>query len=511
MVTKIRIIYTGEDEILKEYVKCFFEFIGVMVCEYKLEKSERVASDLKEIPYDGSVVNIALGSIVPYVQKYKGHSNLEFYYTRFDDKNDDAKTQAREKLLDELISKIWEKDSINLPVIQRIRKLFVSAEENRDLFYILYGEQIVGEINILFDELAKEAAIKPFFNDYIQNKFNELLFVFQVLSNENKEGKLSLSPYGEFAIINIQEHLKHILSLFESQIRAAERWGEKLKIDNSMITSLYDLRNMIISFIHKYPQFISAKYLAISLDCGTLDICAYLIQEGQRFREKKYYSKAALISALEKEQNSYSQDKVIEDYELACEYDPLGVDARLQLADYIIKNAKREETYSFFDDGNHTISSFEYYDREEVIKASRILLPIVSFFENNGTNDLLVRKRLIDIYGRVLFLKRYVNIRRISTGIVNCMVDTVLATRLSIFLQVFELEEVEKLIYNIINPFILNCAIKIKTPVLGYSSVNKDGIRILEQIINRIKSSYIRGPQEEEKQPLESEDNKTIK
>ena len=337
-VTKIRIIYTGEDEILKEYVKCFFEFIGVMVCEYELEKSERCTRELTEVPYDESVVNIVLGSIVPYIQCYKGHSNLEFLYARFNETNDEVKAEAREKLLDELISKIWEKDSINLPVIQRIRKLFVSAEENRDLFLILYGEKIVGEINKLYDELAENGAVKPSFDDYIQNKFNELLSVFQVLSNENKEGKLS-SSYGEFALINIQEHLKHILSLFESQIRYAEMCGEKLKIDNSMRISLYDLRNMIISFMHKYPQLTSAKYLAISLGCGTLDNCAALIQEGQRFSEKKYYFKAALTSALAKQQYGYSQEEVIEDYKLACSYNPLSVDARLQHVDYITQSS----------------------------------------------------------------------------------------------------------------------------------------------------------------------------
>ena len=91
------------------------------------------------------------------------------------------------------------------------------------------------------------------------------------------------------------------------------------------------------------------------------------------------------------------------------------------------------------------------------------------------------------------------------------MVNIVSTIRPSTFLQMFELEEVEKLSYSIINLFIMNCAIKIEKPVDGYLLNGSNEEDLVHYIIERINSYYVREPQEEEKQPTESEDNKTIK
>ena len=78
-ITKIRIIYSKEDEALKEYIKRFFEFIGIMVCDYMIDYEDATLMQFKKIPYDETVTDIALNKICHFISDFNNNKFEEFH------------------------------------------------------------------------------------------------------------------------------------------------------------------------------------------------------------------------------------------------------------------------------------------------------------------------------------------------------------------------------------------------------------------------------------------------
>ena len=396
-ITKIRIIYSKEDEALKEYIKRFFEFIGIMVCDYMIDYEDATLMQFKKIPYDETVTDIALNKICHFISDFNNSKFEEFHlqikpilFTRGWKKKAESKIEYRERILDELINMIWQNDKLNLENIQKLRKLFVSSAENRDLFLILYGISIAYENENLYKKMLAEdnasgfgniigkkskeeeefinfILARPVLNPYtsfVEDKFNELSTAYNSLNNEYKKLILSKeippSPYCEFALLNIQRKLYDILKLYEKSIDIVNNFTEiKVSLDTTDIIPFNEFIPYIYHFITKYRTFDSAKYLLISLNVGTYAMCEGLKAIGIRSKEKKYYSKAVEKLALLQE----DENKLMKNLELAHSFDPLNQNYINKIATQLAHNGiyNEAERKIIFEYGDGTNCYFDKY------------------------------------------------------------------------------------------------------------------------------------------------------
>lgn len=487
-ITKIRLIYSKEDEALKEYIKRFFEFIGIMACEYMIDCEDKFSAlmQLKKIPYDETVTDIALNKICHIISDWNNNKYEEYHlqikpilFTRGWKKQVESKIEYREKILDEIINRIWGEDKLNLKNIQKLRKLYVSSTENRDLFLILYGISIAYENEKLYKKMVAEdkasvvgniaeakskeeeefinfMCASPVLNPYtsfIEDKFNELSTAYNSLYNEYKKLVLSKeippSAYCEFALLNIQRKLYDILKLYEKSIDIVNNNTEiKVSLDTADIIPFNEFIPYIYQFINKYRTFDSAKYLLISLNVGIYAICKGLKEIGIRCQEKKYYSKAVEMLALfQKEENEY-----VKNLELALSFDPESQTCKNRIATHFAQKADylTAEFKLIFELGDGTNCYFNKYCDFIKMKSSLLnfeLLWKIALKTNREytMNDMTEKMAIITNYKfNVIWL-----------------------------LSLYADEELEEFYFKLIKPVQINCA-KLTKRLIRTSVIERD-------------------------------------
>lgn len=359
MVTKIRIIYTGEDESLKEYLKCFFEFIGVMVCEYRVNCVE----DTYRMPYDESVVNIALNDVSNMIEKrnYYARQKLNAISVNSKLRSDinDSKIKIREKILEAVVNKIWKNDSNTCKTLQQIRELYVSSDENKDLYLSLFAKDMCYETNKMVQEQKvkdndeyhkigeKYNPIDVPFNAYMSKIFNELINTYVKLG-ELKE--VFSCPYKEFVMLNVQKHLNELLSVFVGEHNISSllaRYFDVTKITKSSV-----LIEQVKQFLKKCPS-IGAYYLAIELyyknRINTTELCQKLRMEGNKYQERKFYVKAIEYQTLFQKKANTDISRIIPEYKKVYELEPSSFSARYKAAYVAAKDGRFKEAESILD------------------------------------------------------------------------------------------------------------------------------------------------------------------
>lgn len=411
-VTKIRIIYTGEDEILKEYVKCFFEFIGVMVCEYRIN----FGTDIFKIPYDTSVINIALNDV----------SNVN-----------SSKIKLREQILEDVINKIFRDDYFTCQTLQQIRSLYVSSTENKDLYLCFFTKDICCKTNEVVqrqkakdnDEFYMGEKYNPIdvpLNAYIIKVFNELINAYVKLA---KLKEIFSCPYKEFAMLNIQKHLNEFLQIFINNgyhTSVLSRHFDTTKIINSSI-----LIEQVKQFLQRYSSFIGAYYLAIEVYYNNridpTKLCEKLKMEGAKRQERKFYAKAIKYQTLIQERNDINSSRIIPEYKKVYELEPLNFNERYKVAYITARDGRLKDAESILD-----IRLMDMYAK---YNNPLFLIGLLQLF------DLSFRISLLSIH-------EY-SARGRAAGLFNICskIDS-----LNFFLSLFDSEEIKDMYSSVINP-----------------------------------------------------------
>ena len=322
-ITKMRIIHTEEYNAEAEYLKTFFEFIGILVYDEVIYSNDTIYTHLKK-ENDKEGVDIVLNY---YSKEYSINYLQNRLYLYFDlqenickleneplespflndTSNNPSRKDTRINALNNLINEIWKDDEENLQAILKIKELYVSKTEDNDLFYILQAIYCTNQLfsldfikiaNMQEEKEAKDkgkptpSCTKYCFNislddDYIKKMFFEL---WRIICNL----KDSDNPYITYTTINAYKLLLILYSYLYNRHKydlpkLIEYNNQKIELKD--ISFLYNLTK---DLLHQHYWFTKAYFMLIELnemvDEPDDNIFMHLINESKTKKFPAYYS-----------------------------------------------------------------------------------------------------------------------------------------------------------------------------------------------------------------------------
>ena len=325
-ITKMRIIHTAEYNAEAEYIKTFFEFIGILVYDEIIYNKEDWYESLnKHNDYEG--VDIVLnyyGSENYYTPYYENrfylHFCLEEYICKVQDEylndyfasNNDSKRNTRINVLNELINNIWKNDEESKQSILQIREYYVPQEEDNDLFYNLQAiyctDTLLNLSYIKQDDEIKKKQIKEcekkglqlneFYNKYVLNITSYLSEYIPKMFFELWRIICSLkendNPYIIYTTINAYKQLlilySHLYKYeFPKILDIIEYNNQKIEFKN-----LNQLKELTNNLLCRYPKFTKGLFLKAELndmeENSNIVILKHLINESKTKLFPAYYA-----------------------------------------------------------------------------------------------------------------------------------------------------------------------------------------------------------------------------
>lgn len=317
LITKMRIIHTIENSPEAEYLKTFFEYIGIMVHDEIVQNEEEIYNHLK-LANDNNGVDIVLNFSPEVLSEVRSIPNRFFMYFSTEEKMCvvsvdtkaygkkielapaiPSKKETRIRALEFLIDTIWEYDEKNRTQIQKIKDYYVSKDEDRDLFYVLQAKKQIDNLfwfTKWYTKYYKPIAQKSSDSvqvgnllqnielyEYVERMFFELWRMCCLLKNND-------NSYARYAKINTDLLLytldSSIYETSKSELEKIEFNGLNLQIlpHQSIIDSLWDFvkNNLLFESAHVMlsklaPDFRESTY-------------RYLINKRKNSRFPAYYS-----------------------------------------------------------------------------------------------------------------------------------------------------------------------------------------------------------------------------
>lgn len=302
-INKMRIIYPAEFNAEKEYLKTFFDYIGILVYDEKIFDSQYIDVWYIHLKTNNDpdgvdiVLNYYTNDVVPvppYNKRIYLYFDLEkkicdirtkpvpnsYYLTNYESANL-PKKDLRSEVLDLLIDEIWRDDIKNKDAIKLIKECYISKTEDSDLFYILQAiysyidvseSYIITSHNEQMENTKQRSEIietKLWLNDYVIKFFEELWRV-KCLLNDND------SPYAIYTTINNEELL---LRLYNHLSEYQKRNISYISYNNTplQIGLDRDITDKIYKLISNCPWFTKTIYMGLSFGIESNNIFEYLL------------------------------------------------------------------------------------------------------------------------------------------------------------------------------------------------------------------------------------------
>lgn len=303
----MRIIHSVDSNAEKEYIKTFFNYVGLLVYDETIFKDDyrEWSEHLKKVN-DNDGVDVVLNYYGEDYYSYDSNriylyfdikkkickistsplsSQKDLYLVQtlndlLNDGNTNVfKRNTRIKALDLLINEIWKGDVINRISIKKIRECYVPDNEDRDLFYVL---QAIDCYKIVFNSIAlndENISTKNIsLSKYVIKMIDELWKMDTLL-------KANINPYVIYTKINNSSLLLYLYNKLNDIDK--NLYKEPIfKLDS------YDnLYNKTLEFQAKYPWFIGAYFKLIWFKKNDL------YKNDDVINELLYFSKESLFPA----------------------------------------------------------------------------------------------------------------------------------------------------------------------------------------------------------------------
>lgn len=385
-ITKMRIIHSVFKTPEVEYIKCFFNSIGLLIsdemteeyndCSKKLEKKNDSDGIDIVINYFGDDYNpnnnnrlylyIDIESKICEIYKYpitrEEYSEI---------KTLNSKKETRRELLNILINEIWKNDENNLNAIQYIKDCYISQTEDNDLFYIIqaincindvFSSYIISTQRNYIEKKNKEeiqAAKKNNRDAYLENNdFDLYVFLFDyeieifrklwkmILSlNSNLDNDLDSNIHIAYTRIYFEKLFLELYSKL-AYMDKKNLWTHLNDDKDYTIRNIYTLIEESYQILEVYPKFDGIGFLLFDLILMTnrpLDnIYNYLRTKSKRTCEPKYYSQIYYKTGNVLEELAYTK-KAKEFYKYILEFDAQCYEARFRLSNLMFY--ERESSY----------------------------------------------------------------------------------------------------------------------------------------------------------------------
>lgn len=337
MINKIRFIYEEKDNPIREYLRVFFEYIGLLTCEERINFNnykELTNSFSKENDEDGFDIIINFSDDNGW--KYEHIKNRLYLYVDMENnicgvtelpcskfikfleflpvefKNSSSKRETRIGILDLLINQIWKNDEENKNAINEIREYYVPNDEDRDLFYLLEAfefKQLLKNSNVVREYNASPHIRKKIYDDTYKESsklfiefYNEMYKMCCLLND-------SPSPYSRYAFINSAQKFTltyNILDKFFFSNEEAMAEYFKLNIKTCYVP-VY--RSEFLSLINKLigdnPKFIRARHLLHELSNDKTKYLSRIFEEAEKSNFPEYYSNFYALDSINKIMDIY--------------------------------------------------------------------------------------------------------------------------------------------------------------------------------------------------------------
>lgn len=317
-ITKMRIIHTLETSPEAEYLKTFFEYIGIMVHDEIVQNEYAIYQHLNLANDDGGVDIVLNFSPEVLSRTHRIPIPNRFYVYYSSNKKQCAlansiddyrilremepytlpqKKEIRIEVLGLLIDMIWETDEENRVEIQKIKDYYVSKDEDRDLFYILQAKKQIDNLfwvtkilKVMVQKYSNnEPGKKSVFlenieiDEYVERMFLELWRMCCLLKNND-------NSYARYAKINTELLLytlnSYIYIRSKSKLERIEFNGLNLQIlpHEFIIDSLADFveNNSLFELAHVMLSKLAPDFRG--------SIYPYLINKCENSRFPAYYS-----------------------------------------------------------------------------------------------------------------------------------------------------------------------------------------------------------------------------
>lgn len=356
-ITKMRIIHSAEFNAEKEYLKTFFDYIGLLVYDEKIldfqykylwyehlkRNNERSGVDI--------VLNYYTNDNVP-VPPYNKRIYLYFDLEKkicdisskplpspkylLNNKNVDmTKKDLRSKVLDLLIDEIWEDDIENNDAIKLIKECYIPKNEDSDLFYILqaiYSYLDVSDSYIIrahnsqmeeFGDTRAKIVTSLFLDNYVEKFFSELWRVQCSLKHNN-------SPYAIYTTINNSNLL---LTLYFNLSEYEKKHFPYISHNNTtlQINSDRDISHQIYNLVRNYPWFTKAMLKMIEMGIENQGIYNHLLDCISKSPFPVYYASVYNVLGYKYLNQNRNYKEIVEMFSKTLEIDPSNYDANFRI------------------------------------------------------------------------------------------------------------------------------------------------------------------------------------
>lgn len=448
-ITKMRIIYSAEFNAEKEYLKTFFDYIGILVHDEKILNSQLLDVWYKHLKTNNDldgvdiVLNYYTADDVP-TPLYNKRIYLYFDIEKkicdisnkplsnpnvlLDDKNMNiSKKELRSKALDLLIDEIWQydkknEDSIkNKDTIKLIKECYIPKNEDSDLFYILqaiYSCIYVNEsyvINSYNKQLEKNGSIndiiepKLFLKGYVI-KFFEELWKVRCLLNDND------SPYAIYTTINNE---KLLFCLYKYLSESQKSKLSYISYNNTPLQIVSDrkIADKIYKLISNCPWFTNAMYMGLSLGVKSEKIYEYLLYCCSESSFPIYYAPVYNFLGNQYLMLGGNYKKSVEMFRKTLEIAPDNYEANFKTA--LLKNCEGNfilGNYLFENSINNLGCNSDYsylLSLSELLKSYQVCI-MISQMAINSYNEYTARGRINKAFVYVNYYEEMPLIKKIA-------------------------------------------------------------------------------------------------
>ena len=380
-ITKMRIIHSVFNTPEVEYIKCFFNSIGLLISDKIVAEYSDCNKELKK-KNDNDGIDIVINY---FGEDYNPNNNNRLYLyidienkiceiyqypiTReeyFKIKTLNSKKETRRELLNILINEIWRNDENNLEAVQYIKDCYISGIEDKDLFYIIQSINCINDVLSSYIISNQRKSIENKNKNEIQAAKRNKRDAYQ----ENNDFDLYIILYN-YEIEMFRELWKIILSLNCSldnnkHIAYTRIYFEKLFLElYSKLSNLdreklgtyltndegYKIRNVDTLIEEAYqllelnPKFDGIGFLLfdlISMTNRPLDqIYNYLRTKSKQTSIPEYYSQIYYkIGNVLEEQSDIEKAK--EFYKYVLEFNPQCYEARFRLSNLMFYDGETQ-------------------------------------------------------------------------------------------------------------------------------------------------------------------------
>lgn len=374
-ITKMRIIHSVFKTPEVEYIKCFFNSIGLLISDEMIEKNNDSTKKLEK-NNDSDGIDIVINY---FGDDYNPNNNNRLYLyidienkickiyqypitkeEYFKIKILNSKKETRRELLNILINEIWKNDKNNLDAIQYIKDCYISQTEDNDLFYIIQAINCINDVfssyiissqrNRIEKENKKEieAAKKNNRVAYLENNdfdlhvflFNYEIEIFRklwemILSlNNNLDNSLDNNIHIAYTRIYFEKLFLELYSKL-SDMDKKNLWAYLNNDKDYIIRNIDTLIEESNQWLEAYLEFDGIGFLLFDLILMTnrpLDkIYNYLRVKSKLTCEPKYYSQIyyKIANILEEQADT---EKAKEFYKYILEFDPQCYEAQFRLS-----------------------------------------------------------------------------------------------------------------------------------------------------------------------------------